>query len=212
MNYYRRKLPHWQPYNSTYFVTFRLANSLSKEAVVELQEERIRIQKNLKSIGSDEENEKHRLLIQKQIFAKYEDQLDEGSVGPHWLKQKQIAELVKDAIHYRDGEVYDLLAYCIMSNHVHIVFSIKNKDEQDISTRPVTDILGKLKSFTALQANRLLDRNGPFWHSESYDHVVRDWDELNRIIKYTLNNPVKAGLVSKWEEWPNNYLKEKLSG
>ncbi|MGM0587614.1 MAG: transposase [Bacteroidota bacterium] len=189
-----------------------MANSLSKEAVVGLQEERLRIQENLQNVESDEEKENYRLLIQKQTFAKYEDQLDEGSVGPYWLRQENIAELVKEAIHYRDGEEYDLLAYCIMSNHVHMVFSLDNEDERDISPRPVTDILGKLKSFTALQANRLLDRNGPFWHSESYDHVVRDWDELKRIIKYTLNNPVKAGLVSKWEDWPHNYLKEKLSG
>ena len=46
---------------------------------------------------------------------------------------------------------------------------------------------------------------GSFWQAESYDHVVRN-GELERIISYVLENPVKAGLVEDWEQWPYTYL------
>ncbi len=59
-----------------------------------------------------------------------------------------------------------------------------------------------LKGSTAREANRLLGRTGePFWQRESYDHWVRDEREWRRIEFYIENNPVKAGLVSRAEEY-----------
>ena len=57
-----------------------------------------------------------------------------------------------------------------------------------------------LKSFTGNECNRLLGRGSAFWQDESYDHWVRDDDELHRIIDYVESNPVKAGLVNKSTE------------
>jgi REP element-mobilizing transposase RayT len=62
-----------------------------------------------------------------------------------------------------------------------------------------------LKGFTALAANRRLGRTGAFWQPESYDHVVRDSGELERIVAYVVRNPVKAGLVAAADEWPWTY-------
>jgi REP element-mobilizing transposase RayT len=64
-----------------------------------------------------------------------------------------------------------------------------------------------LKRRTATESNRVLQRRGQFWHRESYDHIVRDEKELNRIRNYVLNNPVKAGLVERWQDWPWTYCK-----
>ncbi len=58
-----------------------------------------------------------------------------------------------------------------------------------------------MKRHTALEANKLLGRIGPFWQDESYDHVIRDAEDLARIIEYVLDNPVKAGLVDKRNDW-----------
>ena len=65
----------------------------------------------------------------------------------------------------------------------------------------LSSIMHSLKLFTANQANNLLQRRGKFWQEESYDHVVRDEAELVRIREYILQNPVRAGLVSEWDEW-----------
>jgi putative transposase len=58
-----------------------------------------------------------------------------------------------------------------------------------------------LKSYTANRANELLGREGPFWQDESYDHWVRDIDELERIVNYIRDNPVRASLCESARDW-----------
>jgi len=113
--------------------------------------------------------------------------------------------LVAEALHYRDGKVYGLDAYCIMPNHVHVVFT--PLPEGADSYCAVSTIMHSLKRHTAHQANRVLGRQGTFWQGESYDHVVRDEEELHRIITYVLNNPVKGGLVQIRDDWRWKYCK-----
>jgi REP element-mobilizing transposase RayT len=63
--------------------------------------------------------------------------------------------------------------------------------------------MGALKGATAREANRILGRTGEtFWQAESYDHWVRDNSESERIVTYIENNPIKAGLVERPEEYP----------
>ncbi len=81
---------------------------------------------------------------------------------------------------------------------------------RDSSTYSVTAILANLKWYTALKCNHLLCRSGSFWQHESYDHVIRTDEELERTIWYVLGNPVKAGLVDSWEDWPWTYCKSGL--
>ena len=64
----------------------------------------------------------------------------------------------------------------------------------DDSKSPLTSIMHSLKSYTANKANRIIGRRGRFWQHESYDHWVRDLEELERIINYICRNPVEAGL------------------
>lgn len=45
MSFYRRNLPHWQQAGAEYFITIRLAGSLSKKVIVELQEEKEKLYK-----------------------------------------------------------------------------------------------------------------------------------------------------------------------
>jgi REP element-mobilizing transposase RayT len=80
-----------------------------------------------------------------------------------------------------------------MPNHVHLVI--------DVWTTPLSEILGSWKGRTARFANELLDRSGRFWQRESFDTVVRDADDLRRLIEYTEHNPVKAGLVRDPKDW-----------
>ncbi len=71
----------------------------------------------------------------------------------------------------------------------------------DVKRTPRERIMHNLKSFTARTCNELLGRDGAFWQDESFDHCVRDEEELYRIIAYVENNPVKAGLVGEASEW-----------
>ena len=121
--------------------------------------------------------------------------LDTARQGPMYLRQANIARLVVTAI--RDGQNrfgrYELHAFVVMSNHVHLLVTPRVTSNR---------WLGPLKGFTGFSANRILARSGPFWQDESYDHLVRNLEEFNRISRYIENNPVKAGLVNSAEEFP----------
>jgi REP element-mobilizing transposase RayT len=67
-----------------------------------------------------------------------------------------------------------------------------------------------IKGFSAREINKLLNRKGSIWQSESFDHIVRDEDELYRIINYVIMNPVKAGLVENWRDWNFTYVNKEL--
>jgi putative transposase len=127
---------------------------------------------------------------QKRYFGRFDAQLARGEFGPTWLKQPDIAKLVVESLRYFDGKNYELLCYCVMPNHVHLVAALPE------DAPPLTRTLQRLKGYTATRANKLLGLTGAFWQSESYDHVIRP-GELERIVVYVLENPVKAGLVKE---------------
>ena len=130
--------------------------------------------------------------------------LDKAATGPTWLADPAIADVVAEALNYRDDRVYRLDAYSIMPNHVHTVFAPLNLEAFPVA---LSSIMHSLKRNTAKRANQILKRSGAFWEHESFDHYIRNEAEFGRIIKYVLENPVKAGLVKRWQDWPWNYLR-----
>jgi putative transposase len=212
--FYYRHLPHWQPHGAVLFVTFRLKNSLPIELIESLRDEREREKILLQQLPAPEPDRQIG-PEQRRYFEKWDGYLDAAQYGPLWLAQPEIAGIVKEALHYRDGKVFDLHAFCIMSNHVHAVFEPLSKSEwhSDLARSEchsdLPAIMQSLKRHTARQANLILGREGAFWQDESYDHVIRDGEEYTRIVNYILENPVKAGLVSRCEEWPWTYCRSE---
>jgi REP-associated tyrosine transposase len=210
--FYRRKLPHWHPEGQMFFVTFRLANSLPIHIIHELEEQREREKQHIlaKFSGAPQRNELYKL--DKKYFGRFDAWLDRCiEDSPHWLANEKVARIVTDEIHKLDGERYSLVAYCIMSNHCHLLIdtgehSFKPTHLGVTAPYPLTDTLKLLKGRTARYCNQALNRSGKFWHHESYDHVVRNQKEYERIVWYIINNPVKAGLVEKWDDWEFTYL------
>lgn len=206
--YYHRNLPHYHPEGFPLFITFRLAGSLPLNVLAQLRAQREVELRSLKSNASDERNR-----IEQKHFAYYDDWLDRYTSSPRWLQVDSVAQIVADEIHNLDGDQYKLMAYCIMPNHVHMLIQplVTEQTHQGRSARyPVTDALRLLKGRTARACNLELKRNGGFWQHESYDHVVRDEQELEWTILYILNNPVKAGLVKEWKSWRFTYLSPDL--
>ena len=149
--FYRRHLPHWQPRNAVFFVTFRLKNSLPDDVIKALREEREHERNVLIKLPESERIQQNYLEAQR-YFARWNAYLDRAEFGPRWLSQSEIAEIVKEAMHYRDGKAYDLQAFCIMSNHVHAVFEpCRSECHSDLPK-----IMQSLKRHTARQANKFL--------------------------------------------------------
>jgi REP element-mobilizing transposase RayT len=210
--FYRRHLPHWQRQDAVFFVTFRLKGSLPYEIIQSLREERERAKVASHTVSVADRASQNALGDQ-QYFDQWEEYLDKAEFGPRWLSQPEVAVIVKEAMHYRDEKVFDLHTYCIMPNHVHVIFEPLSgsgwqpdggKSECHSNLRK---IMQSLKRHTARQANLVLGKEGPFWQDESYDRVIRDNEAYVRTIYYVLENPVKAGLVACRKDWPWTYCK-----
>lgn len=204
---YRRNLPHIQPPGAILFITFRLTGSLPQSVIEQYQRERQWVHHLAKT------NPRHYDQVKDDFerawFVKFERILDHDTTGPTWLCDDRVAEIVAESLHYRDGKVYRLDAFTIMSNHVHVV--AKPLSHGDMTYHSVSSIMQSLKGYTAFNANRILRRDGEFWAHESYDHWIRGIEEWQRIVAYVLNNPVKAGYVERWQEWKWNYRRGKAN-
>lgn len=213
-HFHRRNLPHFYRHNSTYFITFRLKGSIPIRVLSELRER--------KEFNREYKTKEDKYKKDKKFFAEYDKLLDSNR-KIQYLTNKEIAEIVRRTIHYPDKKEYNLICYTIMPNHVHLVFHLLENEKSNSADRNVCDtknvtqpfqavkvakIMQSIKGFSAREANKILKRKGSFWQSESYDHIVRDEDELKRIIRYVIYNPVKANLVEKWEDWEFTYLAE----
>jgi REP element-mobilizing transposase RayT len=207
--YYRRHLPHYQPEEATFHLVFRLAGSLPIQVIEELRIERQRFERQTRSLKGKAEQQKQRDQFRFVDFRRFDALLDGSKTGPKWLGERTVASIVKEAIHHRDGRAFDLLAYCIMPNHVHMVAAVGRNVIPTYKHPPLYRALQSLKRYTARQCNLALGRQGSFWQDESYDHVVREDSELERTISYVLENPVNAGLVDSWEKWPWSYCKKE---
>ena len=209
-HFHRRNLPHFYRPNSTYFITYRLKGTIPLKVLHELR--------NRREFNTDFKTKAEKYQSDIKFFAEYEKLLDSSFKIQH-LRNKEIAKIVCDSLQFYNKKAYTLICYTIMPNHVHVVFHFLEKEEHlyadrnvcDTVTQPfqavkVAKIMQSIKGYSARKANKILKRKGSFWQSESYDHMVRDEDELNRIIKYVLYNPVKAKLVDKWEGWDYTYL------
>ena len=203
--HYHRHLPHYQPPEMTLFVTFRLHGSLPAEQLERLKAEALGRERQIERITGEIDRKAMLYAERKRQFGRFDDALDTSTYGLTWLKEPEVASIIVEAFHYRDDKAFELDCFTIMSNHVHAVFApLKDKSGTPYS---LSGIMQSLKRRTASLANDVLRREGTFWQAESYDHVIRDESEWQRIVWYVLNNPVKAGLVTDWQEWPWTYFK-----
>lgn len=210
---YKRNLPHIQPEGACFFVTFRLYGSLPKKMVNEMKQKYHLQLENLKNIEDDHQRNLEVFDLRKRFFAKHDELLDKTDNGPHHLKDKTNSDIVSKELFRFDGQLYDLIAYSIMSNHVHILIDtsiqVGEYSDENFSENYVQldQIMKRIKGPTAVYCNRVLELSGKVWERESYDMYIRNEKMFNNVLFYILNNPVKAGLVNKWNDYPGNYCK-----
>ena len=176
------KLPHWQQNNSACFVTWRLDDSLPQETLDQWETERQAwLNTNPKPWSEETEQDYHR-----RFSDRLDEWLDSGS-GSCALRDPEVREIVTKALQHFHGERYQLHAFVVMPNHVHVLFS-----PQDGYGLP--DILHSWKSFTSKEIGRRLGDNGRFWQPEYFDRLIRNERHFSKVAQYIVTNPVKANL------------------
>jgi HsdR family type I site-specific deoxyribonuclease len=175
--WHKGNLPHRNKEGLIQSITFRLADSLPQSVLAELEEQ-------LNHLSEEKRDVERR--------KKYEYWLDKG-LGCCALANREMAQVVQEAFLHHDGDKYDLLAWSIMPNHVHVLIKAKSD---------LPKIIQSWKSFTgkwALANNKKfnlgIDSNAKeFWMPEYWDRFIRDEEHFNNVVRYILNNPSKAGL------------------
>jgi len=186
-HFHRRNLPHLYYNEGIYFATFRLYDSIHPDELDKLQE--------ITRLRNDDEK--------KRFFKKYDALLDKPFNNVKHLQKTEIAIICTNSILHFDGKDILVICFVIMPNHIHLVFELRNK------TKLVGDILGSMKKYSARESNKILKQKGKFWQAESFDRLVRDEKELFNVIKYVLLNPVNAGLVEDYKDWPHTYCRKE---
>ena len=189
----RNVLPHLKREGGAYFVTFRLAGTLPAELIQQLKREReLILQQALIAKRPLTWHE------QEELFRWYSSRVDtylDAGHGECFLGRPEIADLVAGALKFFEGQRYELRAWVVMPNHVHVVV-------RPMPPVNLSEVLHSWKSYTSSEANKRLKRTGkPFWQEESYDHLVREDEDMARCCQYTTMNPVNAKLCVRAEDW-----------
>jgi len=177
-----RNLPHWSQENVTYFVTFRLADSIPQVKLRELKRERDAFLERFPLPHDSEQSERYYELFSDKI-----DRWLDNGLGECWLKEYRFSQWVTDSIKYFDSDRYDLGEWVVMPNHVHAVLTPRSGIE-------LTKILHSWKSYSANKINGDLGRSGKLWQDESFNQILRSEQHHWKTEEYIRNNPVKAGI------------------
>ena len=171
MQSFRRRLPHQHPQGKWLFLTWHLHGSLPHAMYPP---------PGHRNSGK--------------AFVWMDRYLDTAPDGPLYLRNEQIARAVVASLRRGvDLGHYQLRAWVLMANHVHVLL---------LPLVSPSRLLQSLKGASARAANRVLGRSGEtFWQAESYDHWVPDEREIGRIVAYIENNPVRAGLAARPEDY-----------
>ncbi len=208
---YRHILPHFQQPGQTYFVTWSLHDAIPPKALarytteLEMLKSQIKFLEKQKSQPSEIEKIKQEYYsVRKKYIKAYDDLLDSDICPAINLSKTRNTEIIKTALQFWEGKKLRNLAFTIMPNHVHWVVKLLNKDSKEDPVY-LQDILQSVKRHSSNRINKAENRLGKLWQKESFDTTIRNEKHLYYAIKYTLNNPVKAGLVSDWRDWKGTW-------
>ena len=169
-----------------------MRGSLPGSVIHQLEAERGRL------LGNCEDKDEL-LKFQRYEFKKIERILDSINNEDHaFLTRDDIAPIIMDSFDFIESKYcWRFPSMVIMPNHVHCL-GIADKDGEPIS---LVKVFALLKSFTGRKINKILNRDGRVWVDENFDHWCRSPQQEEDTICYIANNPVKAGLVEKIDDW-----------
>ena len=218
--FHRHYLPHFQQSGQAYFVTWCLKDAVPPKALLSYTQKLELLKSQIESFSSvrmeDQTSQTRRVSpeieklkeeyysVRKKYLKAYDDLLDTERNPIVNLSKPENTKALIQTLRFWEGKKLNNFAFTIMSNHIHWVFEVLEKDN---GGNPVflQDLMQSIKRFSANQINRLENRKGSLWQKESFDTTIRNEQHLYNAIKYTLNNPIAAGLVSDWKLWPGTF-------
>ena len=190
----RGYIPHFESAEVIQHVTYHLADSLPAPVLARFEDE-------VREMPPEQKD----FALRKRL----QDWIDAGH-GSCVLREPEVAEMVQASFLHFDGERYRLFAWVVMPNHVHVLF-------QPLGEWTMAKTIASWKSFTGRRIRAFMDnweRQAPAWQKPAWQQTRQVWqrDYWDRFMRneqhfatamaYIHNNPVKAGLVKRAEDWP----------
>jgi REP element-mobilizing transposase RayT len=183
----RESLPHFDCPGRVQFITCRLHDSVPA-GIIEKWKDELGIHQGRNT--NDLPDGDPRAIELYRRLAAYED----AGHGACFLRNPQVAAIVQENLLHFDTRRYHLLEWCVMPNHVHLLIATREG-------HPVLEVAHSWKSYTAKEANKVLNRSGQFWMEDYFDRFIRSETHLGFTRDYIRDNPVRAGLCKMREEW-----------
>lgn len=176
------RLPHWEQAGATYFLTFRLADSIPQSELKRWKEEREAwLVANPEPWSEEVETAYHR------IFSARVDRYLDAGMGSCLLRDRNVAEAFAGTLLPHHEIRFLLHSFVVMPNHVHL-----------LATLNLTDTLSEMvkiwKGASARTIGKITSNGGKLWQRDYFDRFVRDEDHFFRVARYIRENPVKARL------------------
>jgi putative transposase len=111
------------------------------------------------------------------------------------LTQQNVPEILFSSLRWLEGQGRLALdASVVMPDHLHMIIALHQGS--------LAQVMHSFKSFTAQKINHMTGASGALWQHQYHDHAIREDEDLIQVILCTLNNPVRAGLVKDFHEYP----------
>lgn len=195
----QNNLPHWQQSGATYFVTYRLADSIPTDLMEKWRKVRAEwLLKNPEPWSLETEEEYHR------SFSGEMDRMMDAGHGSCVLRSANFRGMLDESFSHFDRDRYFIHSRVVMPNHVHILFTLAAGVKLDTT-------VGTWKRYTARRINAALGDGGVFWQKDYFDRIVRDWEHFANVARYIRKNPAKAKLrESDFTLWEDERVKKLL--
>jgi REP element-mobilizing transposase RayT len=212
--FYRHMLPHFQVPGQVFFVTWCLKSAVPPKALATYKQQLMNLKSDIfyaqqsgKEAQIVETLQMQYHIARRKYVKAYDDLLDSTKDLKVDLSSSSCIEILKETLLFYETKKIENFAFSIMPNHVHWVFRTFEVGE-DGNPVFLQDILQSVKRYSSNFINKAIGSTGKLWQKESFDTTIRDEKHLWNAMEYTLNNPVKAGLVSSPEEWTGSWVRK----
>lgn len=103
--------------------------------------------------------------------------------------------LIKNLFHYRDRGAYLLHEFVVMPDHLHILLT------PGVATS-LEKAIQLIKGGSSHQIHKERHHTMEIWQEGFYDWTIRDADDWRSKAEYIAMNPVRAGLIQNFRDWP----------
>ena len=171
IEFHRSYLPHYQEAGQVISLTWRLAFIIpgNLQNLLAEMNDIIQSYSDIKadvSVRSQKQEDYNKKILQ------WDNYLGKLTLPKLNLCEPKTANIIMSAFKFYNSNLYNLHSYCIMPNHIHLL--LEPKEDGSDSYYKISDIIKRLKGFTAKEINKLYNQKGPIWCKDYFDRYIRN--------------------------------------